>query len=217
MKLKEKRQLAFLEYLKTACSLERYFYESRHKILNTPSLKGDVNSEKLSSFELIFMSIYEIQQNYKKNYSFLIHFLEQLLMMNKKYDLGFFIEIEDIKIKINEINTKLSEINVIDTLNPKVDVTAQNLRDSIFIYNEYTNEVFTFVVESQSKVNIDQFNYRKYFKDDFYKNMKTLKQLTDISRNSRCSLVFMRVSSIINALDDKNPVFQLADHFPKKT
>lgn len=215
MTLKDKRQFAFLEYLKIVYSLENYFYESRHAILKTPSLKGNVNSENLSSFELIFMSIHEIQENYKKNYSFLIHFLEQSIVFNKKYDLGFIREIDDIKIKINEFNIKLTEVNSIDRLTPKLDNTAQNLRESIFMYNEYTSNIFTFVTTLQSKIDIEQFNYRKYFKDEFYKNIKTLKKLLDISRNSRCNLVFMRVSSILNALDDKNPVFQLNDHFPK--
>lgn len=214
MTLKEKRQKAFLEYINIIFEIEPLLYSYKNIVLQAPSLQGDVNNFGLSSFELIFTSISAVQEKYKKNYEILKDFLEKAIFFHDKYKLNFVKEIDDIKSKINEISSKLDEIKKIKKTAPIMEINEKNFRESVDIYDNYINEIFDIVLTIKQKIDISKFDYRIYFKDGFYKYMKMLDFLTDLTAGSGHSLVNMRTCSVINALDDENWVEDITTHYP---
>jgi len=216
MHLKLKRQKAFIDYIQLIYQLEAYLYAEKDTILNAPSLKGDPNDFQLTSFELIFTSIYAIQEKYKSNYSMLKHFLEKAVTFNDDYKLGFIKEIEDIQTKIVDIDTRSITMQNTVHIKPTIVVTGNNFRASVEFYDAYTNSISEIAISAGQQIDLAKFNYRKYFKDDFYKYVKKLKFLMDLTASSGYSLVNMRNCSVINALNDDTWIENISKHYPRK-
>lgn len=215
MHLKVKRQQAFIDYIQLIYKLEDYLYAAKDTVLDAPSLKGDPNDFQLTSFELIFTSIYAIQEKYKRNYAMLGNFLEKGLEFNDRYQLGFVKEIEDVKQALINIKQKALLMQTTVVIEPIIMITSNNFRSAVEFYDTYTNTIFEIAINATQQIDPNKFNYRKYFKDDFYKYVKKLKFLMDLTSGSGYSLVNMRNCSVINALDDDHWIEDISKHYPK--
>jgi len=214
MRLKEKRRNAFLEYLRIIYIIEEYFYDSKDLIFQAPSLVLDIDNEQLTTVELIFSSIHKIQKNYIRRYSLIIEFLENAITLNKKYKLGFINELNDIQNRISKINENLIIINNVRVTSPILEVSEQNFILNVEIYEKYTDSVFEIISTARSNINVSKFDYRKYFKDDFYKHLKNFHILIDITSGSHNGLIEMRVASFMNDVNDKRNI-NIIDYYPK--
>lgn len=216
MHLKEKRQKAFLEYIQLISQLEESLYSFKDTVLQAPSIKGDPNDFQLTSIELIFASIYSIQEKYKRNYSILKEFLEKAIFLNDTYQLNFTHEIDDITIKITDIEQKLLVIQKVREISPPIEPTEANFRSSVAIYDNYIEEVSELSLPLLNLIDVSMFDYRAYLKDDFYKYVKKLKVLMNLTAGSGYNLVSMRNCSVINALDDESWNEDIQKHYPQK-
>jgi hypothetical protein len=199
MNLKEKRKKAFLEYIYIIYKIEEIFYADRDTILRTPSINNNLsdNIKSLSLFDLIFSSIHKIKKHYISRYSLLINFLEEGIRLNKKYKLGYISEIKDIDNKIYEIKNKLIIMNNIHTVSP-YEQFNNDIKEIIILYEEYISSVNELMYSAKINISDYDFDYRKYFKDDFYKNIKKLNILMDLITGSNETLVNIKIYDELN-------------------
>lgn len=215
MNLKEKRLKALRDYIQLLYTLEDYMFSRKDIVLKSPSLKGDPNDFELSSFELMFTSIYAVQEQYKRTYAILKEFLNKAIEFNRIYGLNEPTINEAIHAKIAEIDNNIVKINKIPTMAPTMEMTSDNLRTSIYDYNSYMDVVSDMCMSLIEKININQYDYRLYFKDDFYKYVSKLRFLMDLTSGNGYQLVSMRNTSIINALEDETWNEDISQHYPK--
>lgn len=204
MNLKDKRKKAFLEYIDTIYKVEKIFYIERENILSIPSINNDLNFniKSLSLFDLIFSSIHKIKNHYISRYSLLINFLEEGIRLNKKYKLGYITEINDINNKINEIKNKLIIINEFSTISPYDRFKDTDIKGIILLYEEYTSSVYELMYSARMNISDYDFDYRKYFKDDFYKHIKKLNILMDLITGSYDTIVNIKIYDEMKELDE---------------
>ena len=215
MNLKEKRQKALVDYIQLIYTLETSLYSMKDSILSAPSLKGDPNDFKLSSFELMFTSIYAVQQQYKRTYSSLKEFLNQAIEFDQKYQLNI-PDIKTIQSKIAAIDSNVSILNQCMTVSPVMIMTSENLRSSCNLYDKYMDVVTDNMISISQHIDITPYDYRAYFKDSIYQYVNNLKFLMDFTSGSGYSLVSMRNCSVINALDDNTWTEDISQHYPKQ-
>lgn len=215
MNLKEKRQKALRDYIQLIYTLETDLYSMKDAILSAPSLKGNPNDFNQSSFELMFTSIYSVQEQYKRTYSSLKEFLHKAIEFNQTYKLNDHSEIKVIQSKITEIGGNVIKLNEYVKVSPIMLITRDNLMSSINLYDQYMNVVTDNMLSLSQQIDITSYDYRTYFKDKLYQSVKNLKFLMDFTSGSGYSLVSMRNCSIINALDDDKWNEDIINHYPK--
>lgn len=215
MTLKEKRLKALRDYTQLLYTLEDYLFSRKDIVLKSPSLKGDPNDFELSSFELMFTSIYAVQEQYKRTYAILKEFLNKAIEFNRIYGLNDPAINESIQAKIVQVDNNVIKLNQIPTVAPVMDMTSDNLRRSIHDYDYYMDGISDIFMSLIDKIDINQYDYRLYFKDDFYKYVSKLRFLMDFTSGNGYNLVSMRNTSIINALDDETWNEDISQHYPK--
>lgn len=201
MNLKEKRKKAFLEYIDTIYKIEEILYSEKEKFLSFPSsfhvLHG--NLDNLSTFDLVFASIHQIKDNYISTYYLLTEFLNKALFFNKKYNLGYIKEIEDVQNKIIKINERVTLLKNIQSLNPEDKFKNSDIKVVIEFYDEYLNDIFELMLTLNININKYNFNYRKYFKDGFLKYIKKLNILIDLTSGSYNRIINMQTYHITSS------------------
>jgi len=204
MKLKDKRKKAFLEYIDIIYKIEEIFYIERESILSVPSINNDlkVDIKSLSLFDLIFTSINKIKNHYISRYSLLINFLEEGIRFNKKYKLGYTTEINEINNKINEIKNKLISLNEFQIISPYDKFKDTDIKFVIEFYEEYISDVQGITFSARIKINNYDFDYRKYFKDDFYRHIKKLNILMDLITGSHETIVNIAIYYAMKEFDE---------------
>jgi len=215
MNLKEKRLKALKDYIQLIYTLETSLYSMKESILSAPSLKGDPNDFKLSSFELMFTSIYAVQEQYKRTYSSLKECLNQAIDFDQKYQLNS-PEIKNIQSKIAAIDSNVAILNQYIVISPIIIMTSDNLRSSINLYDQYMDVVTDNTLSISQQIDVPLYDYRAYFKDSIYQYVNNLKFLMDFTSGNGYSLVSMRNCSVINALDDDTWSEDITHHYPKQ-
>jgi hypothetical protein len=216
MNLKEKRLKALRDYIQLLYTLEDYLFSKKDIVLNSPSLKGEPNNFELTSFELIYTSIYAVQDQYKRTYAILKEFLNKAIEFNRIYGLNDPAVNESIQAKIAQVDNNVIKLNQVPTIAPIMEMTSDNLRTVINDYDYYMDGVSDVFMSLIDKIDINQYDYRLYFKDDFYKYVSKLRFLMDFTSGNGYNLVSMRNCSIINALNDDTWVEDISQHYPKQ-
>ena len=216
MNLKEKRLKALRDYIQLLYTLEDYMFSRKDIVLKSPSLKGDPNDFELSSFELMFTSIYAVQEQYKRTYAILKEFLNKAIEFNRTYGLNDLAINEAIQSKIIQVDNNVIKLNQMPTIAPIMEMTSDNLRTVINDYDYYMDVVSDVFMSLIDKININQYDYRLYFKDEFYKYVSKLRFLMDFTSGNGYNLVSMRNCSIMNALDDETWDEDISQHYPKQ-
>lgn len=223
MTLKDKRKIAFLDFLKTVYTIEELLYSYKDTIFQMPAIPSnkehDDDYDKLSYFELVFISVYKVQQKYIKVYSLLVNCLKKASELNKKYKLGYLDEITTLDSRISKIEKNVEILKKIPVIQPAMIISEDNLRFITDEYDKFYANVLEIIMTCRFNVNVSSFNYRKYFKDDFYTYMKGLVILLDLTTGSLGEVVKMDSYTIIGQLNgDYDDVQQtiIEDYYPKK-
>lgn len=206
MNLKDKRKKAFLEYIETIYKIEEVLYAEKEKFLNVPSLFKVLNGnlDNLSTFDLIFASIHQMKDNYISTYYLLTEFLNKALLFNKKYNLGYIKEIDDVQDKIIEIKERVIELKSIPALDPYNKFKDADIKLVIEFYDEYANDIFELMLTLNINLSKYNFNYRKYFKDGFLKYIQKLNILIDFTSGSYNRIINMQTYHIMSSEEDSD-------------
>lgn len=220
MKLKEKRQKAMIDYLNLIYDLEITIQSFSEEIYSIPSIQEESNDNP-TSFELIFQTIGEIQYRHGWSYNILIGMLETAIELNRTYKLGYSLEFDDnIRIRIEAMKEKAFFGKPLIS-RPVMERTPENLKSSIALFEQMKGIALRFTEEARKHIDLNTFDYRLWFVDDFHKSVWSINSHVDLMKNTKTITATERCSALLDYLDKEEFDFGLLpsteffeEHYP---